>query len=216
MADASFEEIKQQIREWIQCDYIVPEDIPSIELYMDQVTTFMDKNLSKNKRTEDDKTLTKTMINNYTKNGLLPPPEKKKYSKNHIIFLIYIYYLKNFISISDIKDLLTPMIDTYYDPENLQAPEIFDIYNTMFHLEQEHYQTIKKSAWATYDVAAKAFPDSDDAEDEYLRNFAYITLLSYDIYLKKQIIEKIIDDMTPDDQTTSKKKKEKTTTKKSS
>ena len=64
-------------------DYIKPEEIPGIDLYMDQVTTFMEKNLKSSKRYESDKILTKTMINNYAKNNLLPPPLKKKYSKEH-------------------------------------------------------------------------------------------------------------------------------------
>ena len=78
-----------------QIDYVKPEDVPNIDLYMDQVTTFMDEHLSDVKRYEDDKILTKTMINNYTKNDLLPPPVKKKYSKEHIYVLTFIYYLKN-------------------------------------------------------------------------------------------------------------------------
>ena len=72
-------------------DYIKPADIPNIDLYMDQVTTFMDKHLESSKRYTEDKLLTKTMINNYTKNNLLPPPEKKKYSRDHMILLIFIY-----------------------------------------------------------------------------------------------------------------------------
>ena len=63
-------------------DYIKPEDIPNIDLYMDQVTTFMENNLSSSKRHPEDKVLTKTMINNYAKNHLLPPPVKKKYSRD--------------------------------------------------------------------------------------------------------------------------------------
>ena len=58
-------------------DYIRPEDVPNIDLYMDQVTTFMDRQLESSKRYEEDKILTKTMINNYAKNNLLPPPEKE-------------------------------------------------------------------------------------------------------------------------------------------
>ena len=80
-------------------DYIRPEEIPNIDLYMDQVTTFMDKQLASTKRYEDDKILTKTMINNYTKNHLLPPPVKKKYSREHVLILIFIYYFKNILSI---------------------------------------------------------------------------------------------------------------------
>ena len=72
-------------------DYIRPGEIPNIDLYMDQVTTFMDKELSSTRRYADDKILTKTMINNYAKNNLLPPPVKKKYSREHVLFLIFIY-----------------------------------------------------------------------------------------------------------------------------
>ena len=75
-------------------DYIRPEEIPNIALYMDQVTTFMDAHLESSKRYEEDKILTKTMINNYTKNHLLPPSDKKKYSTEHILLLIFIYYFK--------------------------------------------------------------------------------------------------------------------------
>ena len=87
-------------------DYVRPDDIPNIDLYMDQVTTFMEKELASSKRHEDDKILTKTMINNYAKNNLLPPPVKKKYSKEHLLIMIFIYYFKNFLSIKDIETML--------------------------------------------------------------------------------------------------------------
>ena len=80
-------------------DYIHPGDIPNIDLYMDQVTTFMDAQLKSTKRYKDDKILTKTMINNYAKNNLLPPPVKKKYTKEHVLVLIFIYYFKNILAI---------------------------------------------------------------------------------------------------------------------
>ena len=95
-------------------DYIKPEDIPNIDLYMDQVTTFMEEQLVSSKRYTDDKILTKTMINNYAKNKLLPPPEKKRYSKEHVLMLIFIYYFKNILSINDIQTLLTPIAQKYF------------------------------------------------------------------------------------------------------
>ena len=61
-------------------DHIRLADIPDIDLYMDQVTHFMEEHLKSSKRYETDKILTKTMINNYTKNKLLPPSEKKRYT----------------------------------------------------------------------------------------------------------------------------------------
>ena len=96
-------EIRNLLENIKKISYIKPDEIPNIDLYMDQVTTFMDQHLEKTKRYSEDKLLTKTMINNYTKNDLLPSPVKKKYSKDHIVMLIFIYYLKNFMSITDIR-----------------------------------------------------------------------------------------------------------------
>ena len=84
-------------------------EIPQIELYMDQVTTFMDDKLSFYKREEGEKVLTKTMINNYAKERIFPAPQKKKYSRNHMMLLIIIYHLKSTLSISDIKRVLAPL-----------------------------------------------------------------------------------------------------------
>ena len=68
-------------------------EFPGINLYMDQLTTFMDSHLAHTKRYADDKVLTKTMINNYAKNNILPSPDKKQYSSSHLVTLIFIYYM---------------------------------------------------------------------------------------------------------------------------
>ena len=103
MANKYSKEILNLLRSIQNIDYVSPEEIPDIDLYMDQITTFMDEHLASSKRFEEDKILTKTMINNYTKNALLPPSKKKKYTKEHMILLIFIYYFKNFLTINDIK-----------------------------------------------------------------------------------------------------------------
>ena len=191
MKTYSFKEIKAHVNEWIQLDYIYPEDIPAIELYMDQITTFMDKQLTGNKRRPEDKILTKTMINNYSKNNLLPPSDKKKYSKDHIILLIYIYYLKNFLSISDIQSLLAPMTDTYFHAQS--DATMSDIYQDLFNLEQQYGIKIRGNIDEVCRIAEEQFKDNDD----YVKTFAMITMLSYDIYAKKQLIERLIDSMQP-------------------
>ncbi|MBO5469023.1 MAG: DUF1836 domain-containing protein [Lachnospiraceae bacterium] len=191
MKTYSFKEIKAHVKEWIQLDYIYPEDIPAIELYMDQITTFMDKQLTGNKRRPEDKILTKTMINNYSKNNLLPPSDKKKYSKDHIILLIYIYYLKNFLSISDIQSLLAPMTDTYFHAQS--DATMSDIYQDLFNLEQQYGIKIRGNIDEVCRIAEEQFKDNDD----YVKTFAMITMLSYDIYAKKQLIERLIDSMQP-------------------
>ncbi|MDE6024154.1 MAG: DUF1836 domain-containing protein [Lachnospiraceae bacterium] len=190
--DFGKESLKKQIREWMKLGYIQPDDIPSIELYMDQVTTFMDKHLEQNKRKDEDKTLTKTMINNYTKNDLLPPPNKKRYSKEHIILLIYIYYLKNVISISDIQIMLKPLIENYYNkPEAEHSLE--DIYTNLYNLEKYQYFNVESSVVKAYELSEKAFDKSDDG---YLRKMNFLSLLGYDIFMKKKLMEHIIDEMS--------------------
>ena len=111
--DTKTDDLRCVLEAITKLNYINPDDIPDIPLYMDQVTTFMDERLSSYKRFDEDKILTKTMINNYSKNNLLPPPEKKKYSKNHMLLLTFIYYFKNFLSISDIQDIFSPMSERF-------------------------------------------------------------------------------------------------------
>ena len=112
--------------------YVKPEDIPNIDLYMDQVTTFMDSQLASAKRYPEDKVLTKTMINNYAKNNLLPPPVKKKYSKEHLYVLTFIYYFKNLLSISDIQTLLNPLTEQFF--EGNDTGSLDDIYKQIYNL----------------------------------------------------------------------------------
>ena len=186
-----------------ELDYIKPDEIPNIDLYMDQVTTFMEENLASTKRHEDDKILTKTMINNYAKNDLLPPPLKKKYSKEHLLVLVFIYYFKSILSITDIQALLKPITDTYFSSsENLSLE---DIYNEVFRLEKSQVDILKEDITNRYRLSRETFQDAPEKDQEFLKTFSFICLLSFDVYVKKQLIESLIDDLHPD--TKEKKKK---------
>lgn len=176
-------------------DYIKPEDIPNIDLYMDQVTTFVDEQLASLKRFEDDKMLTKTMINNYTKNNLLPPPQKKKYSKNHMFLLIYIYYLKSVISISDIKEIINPLTEKFFKNDETDI-DLTKIYDHIFNMEMDSSKGITKDIINKYNYACEHFKDMPDDNDDkdFLVKFSFICLLCSDVYIKKTIIEKLIDE----------------------
>ena len=102
------------------------DDLPNIDLYMDQVTTYLNNKFIATKRHENDKLLTKTMINNYAKSRLLPSPEKKKYSKDHIIILTMIYFFKNIISINDVTKILSPLIEKYFHNEDTPMENIIN------------------------------------------------------------------------------------------
>lgn len=177
-------------------DYIKTADIPNIELYMDQVTTFMDSQMASSKRYPDDKVLTKTMINNYAKNHLLPSPNKKKYSKEHVLMLIFIYYFKSFLSISDIQALLTPLADRYFQKED--GLNVEDLYNEVFGMEKEQVEYLKKDLMEKYQTASQSFAEAEEKDREFLTMFSFICLLSFDVYMKKQLIESIIDSFPSD------------------
>lgn len=174
-------------------DYIKPEDVPNIPLYMDQVTTFMDAQLSSSKRYDSDKILTKTMINNYAKNNLLPPPVKKKYSKEHLLILIFIYYFKNLLTITDIQSLLNPITEKYF--KGSEDLSIEDIYNEVFRLEKSQVEVLKQDVTNRYKISHETFSDAPEEDAEFLRTFSFICMLSFDVYVKKQIIEHLIDQM---------------------
>ena len=123
--------------------YIVqPSDIPNIDLYMDQVTTFMETKLSGYKRNNKDKILTKTMINNYAKAKLFPPPIKKKYTKNHVMLLIIIYHLKTMLSINDIGRLMLPI--TKILNEEPQSNVLYELYTCFVSMQKDAYELISK------------------------------------------------------------------------
>ncbi len=170
-------------------------DIPNIDLYMDQVTTFMDEKLRYTIRPgeSEEKILTKTMINNYAKNDLLPPPYKKKYSREHMMVLIFVYYFKSFLTISDIQILLKPLTDTYFGEH--EGLELEQIYESLFDMGEERMQTLEQDLRNRYESVTHIFNDVPEEEAEYLRLFTYICFLSYDIFVKKMLIEQLIDEL---------------------
>jgi len=177
-------------------DYIKPGDVPNIDLYMDQVTTFMDAQLAASKRHEDDKVLTKTMINNYTKNDLLPPPVKKKYSTQHMLLLIFIYYFKSILSITDIQTLLKPITEKYFNGED--GFDLTYIYEEVFSLEKNQIDNMKEDLQKYYEKSSETYSDAPKEDQEFLHLFSFICMLSFDVYVKKQLIEKLIDQLPQD------------------
>lgn len=171
---------------------IKPEDIPNIELYMDQVTTFMENHLGRLKRTDDDKVLTKTMINNYAKNELLPSPEKKKYSKDHVLLLTFIYYFKSFLTIGDIKTLTLELSGKYFKSD--KKPALSDIYSELLKCFPNVMDGFKGDIINAEGLAGKCM-ENTGSSDPYLEKLFFISLLGIDVYMKKQMIEEMIDEM---------------------
>ena len=192
--------------------YIKPEQIPSIDLYMDQVTSLMEERLKKVKRHDDDKVLTKTMINNYAKAKILPAPDKKKYSKEHMFILLFIYYYKSVLSLSDIATILDPLINRHF--KNSDGLNVEDIYKEAFNMEYSQMNVLKNDIKEKFKLAKQTFSEDNgkiaalsEEDREELRLFSFICELSFDVYLKKLIIEKLCDSISEGSRDRNKKSK---------
>ena len=149
----------------------------------------MDAQLASSRRFESDKVLTKTMINNYAKNKLLPPPVKKKYSPEHMMLLVFIYYFKNILSITDIQTLLAPITDRYFGTESGFPSKIS---TTKFSRWKRRNCIRKEDLLKKADVSKSMFGSSPEEDREFLQLFSFICLLSFDVYLKKQMLEHMV------------------------
>jgi len=172
-------------------DLIDPSDIPNIDLYMDQVTTYMDEHLKQSRRFDGDKILTKTMINNYAKNNLLPPPEKKKYTREHIMLLIFIYYYKGILSLQDIRSILEPIGEKYFHSGSGRS--VADLYEEVIRMDRDRREDFREEVNDMVDNAADYFSDSEGDEREFLRVLSMINMLAFDVFVRKMLIEKLID-----------------------
>ncbi len=195
MTDDSEKLLKSILDGMDSIDHIKVSEIPDIDLYMDQVTTFMENHLSGNKRYEDDKILTKTMINNYAKNHLLPPPDKKKYSREHMLILTFIYYLKNILSINDIQKLLSPLTENYFQSDN--ENDLTEIYDQILKMELSQIEPAMDDISKRFQKAQDSFQDKPEEQQDFLQFFSFICSLCFDVYVKKGLIEKLID-LMPD------------------
>ena len=170
-------------------DYMELSKIPDIDLYMDQIITLFDKNLGDNKRTEEDKLLTKTMINNYAKDKLLMAPDKKKYTKEHIILMCIIYNLKQSLSIQDIKKLFNPMIANFED-EDLKEDEkekLSKLYESFYEIKKNEIDYNLKN------IEEKINNINNMESDDYGKVFITVLILIYSANIQRKLAERMID-----------------------
>jgi len=183
------ENLRQIIQQLSTTDEIKVADIPDIDLYMDQVTTFIENKLGNEKRDKKDKLLTKTMINNYSKAKILTPSKNKKYNKQQMIQLILIYYLKQVLSISDIHDLFKPLFLAEGKNQNL----IIDVYNTFLNIKKNSIENVSdmlEKMTAMIDEAAK---EKSDQITEEVQMLLTALMLAAQAQAFKRASEAIID-----------------------
>lgn len=185
-------ELIELIKELCLGDTIGLEDIPDLNLYMDQVTNFIDEKLSNLKRNDNDKILTKTMINNYTKQGLLMPSNNKKYSKQHIILMILVYYLKQVLSLDDIKLLFEPILK---DMSNIEDDVISldDIYAIFLELKDNETEDFENFISSNIRSVKEKTIEIEKENQDLAQLFLIVIMLVAQANAQKRLAEKIID-----------------------
>lgn len=167
-------------------NFITLEDIPDIDLYMDQVIQLFENKLGYLKRNEEDKILTKTMINNYSKGNLFMDIKNKKYSKNHIILIILIYELKSVISIPDIKVAFNNIVKSY-DENSADKIDLENLYKKHLKMISKNDNDIKEEI---LNITKEL--ENLNAEEEKL---LLLTYLAAKANMYKRLCEKIVDDL---------------------
>ncbi|MGL5979040.1 MAG: DUF1836 domain-containing protein [Erysipelotrichaceae bacterium] len=134
------------------------EELPDLELYMDQVLIFVEKQLGAFS-IDGEKILTSSMINNYVKAGLIPKPHKKKYSKTHLAYIIAITVLKQVIPIIQVRDGIVYTANSYGEKA---------AYN-MFCDEMEHaFSTLLNPILTSIELGDKTNPLKIELATKYL------------------------------------------------
>lgn len=190
------------------------DDIPEIDLYMDQVIQLFDGKFSESKRNEEDKALTKTMINNYAKGKLLMSIKNKKYSKEHLILMSLIYNLKGGLSIADIKTSLDKIVGDLEDGEGYPIRGLYKLYLEQYKEDlseveksiEEKVGSINNSILKNKnlnDIGGNTeenssysmdIPEEDNKLDEFEKNFLLLSSLINMSNMYRRMGEKLIDD----------------------
>ena len=167
------------------------EEIPQIDLYMDQVIQLFENKFTETKRNEDDKVLTKTMINNYAKGKLIFPIHNKKYSKEHLILISLIYQLKGALSINDIKATLAGINQKIINEEI----ELDSFYTSYLNLTSQNVEDFKGDIEERV-IEVKKEIEVDQGNSQDLEQVLMISSLVHMSNLYRKVAEKLVDEMT--------------------
>ncbi|MBD7916030.1 DUF1836 domain-containing protein [Clostridium sp. Sa3CUN1] len=167
------------------------EEIPELDLYMDQVIQLFDSKFNDSKRNEEDKALTKTMVNNYAKGKLLMTIKNKKYSKEHLILMSLIYNLKGGLSIGDIKSSLNKIVETF---ENGEEYPIRDLYSLYLNQYNEDLNDVEKTIEEKFNNIENIMLNEKNEDDEFQKNFLLLSSFINMSNMYRRMGEKLIDE----------------------
>lgn len=165
------------------------EDIPDLNLYMDQVIQLFENKFADSKRNENEKVLTKTMINNYAKGKLFFPVKNKKYSSEHLMLISMIYQMKGTLSINDVKQTF----ETLNEKITNHAFQLQDLYKSYLQLDQDNVDFFTEALNEHSDAVHREVAHLDDDDKGYLEQLLMIAVLTNMSNYYRRAAEKIVD-----------------------
>ncbi len=187
------EYIKNVVDEFVNGPQTKIDDLPEFELYMDQALTYMNQKLSVFKKDKKDVIMTKTMINNYTKHKLIPAPINKKYSKDHLILLNMIYYLKRSFQMDEIRKLMKPLIDNY-NSEFDEKIDFSGIYIGMLEVQKTERENMLKTVRSDIENIKTSLSRVNLSDDDMLEVFMMIMNLVRKADSQRYLAERLLDE----------------------
>lgn len=183
--------VKNTIDEYVSKGKIDSKAFPDMEIYMDQAETFLNKELEIYKSSEKDKVITKTMIGNYVKHSMLPRPANKKYSKDHLILLTLIYYLKGTFQMEEIEKIVKPLIDNY-NSEFDDKIDLEVLYEGILEVQAKEQQSLAKSIGGIIEGSKHHLRETELSDDDMLELFMLIVNLSMKADAQKFLAHKLL------------------------
>ncbi len=181
------QKMKELIADAVADTDLRPEEIPAIDLYLDQITSLVAGKLQEGSPRFYDRVLTKTMVNNYSKDGLLSPISGKKYSKEHFLQMLLVYSMKNTLSIGEIKRVLQSIYRLpEYDTELLRS-----VYSRLLDTKQG----LRENTEAFMEKYIERAELDTDNEQDFLVMLLGLSAMS--AYLKS-IVQTLLEEHYPD------------------
>lgn len=183
--------VKNTIDEYVSGGKINGNEFPEMEIYMDQAETFLNRGLKIYRKNEKDKVITKTMIGNYVKHNMLPRPVNKKYSKDHLILLTLIFYLKGTFQMEEIEKIVKPLIDNY-NSEFDEKIDLSALYEGILEVQAAEQEALAQSVNQMIEESKHQLKETELSDDDMLELFMLIVNLSMKADAQKFLAHKLL------------------------
>lgn len=200
--------VRQTLEKQIGSGRIKPKELPMLDLYIDQAAAILNRQFGGLESGKTEQMVTKSMVNNYTKHGLMHRPKNKKYSKSHLILLTYVLHLKGILPMNDIQLLMRSLVENQESPldEKIDLEQLYQISQDLQTREQE---ILLDSNLKDMDLIKHLLQESELADDDMLELFLLIVNLSIKANAERYLAEKLLSEyfMRPSKQKVKKEKK---------